>query len=205
MCSDALPRAAAPPAGLRARAAASPCAKPRGAWHRGGGGLVVPVEGPGPRLERAVLELLARFAADRDLCGRVVAEEVAKAQPQAHELARRREAVQDSLRELERRLGRYCRAFEDGTLAPEVVRERLADLARAREQLEEEARAMAREEAFRERRALRAGQIEERLASLANAMDALEPEELWQVLHTLIREVWVDGQGAVRKVLWAKD
>lgn len=159
----------------------------------------------GPLLDRAVLDLIGELSLDEGMLDRVIAEEVAAAQPDSHATIRQVEAIEKALKEVDQRQKLYLRSFEEGTLTPDLVRGRLAELADTRQRLDRERSVLAEQRRAAEQRAICIEAIKARVESLRDGMDGLEPAELWQVVHTLLRGVWVDANGAITRVEFVID
>lgn len=156
----------------------------------------------GPKLDQEVIHRLSALAADPDVLDRVIEEELRRAQPERENLARERERIVRALADVERRLRQYLDAFEAGSIAASVVGERMDELGKAKEELRQQLRAVTEREQRVERQRIQADTIRARLTSFGAAMDRLTEAERWQIIHTLIREIWVDAAGTIQRIEW---
>lgn len=156
----------------------------------------------GPRLDRLVLERLAALSADPEVLDRVIEEELRRVQPERAALAGERERLNRALDETNRRLRQYLEAFELGRFPVDVLGERVEELQREKEEIERRAAELAEREERAERQRIQADAVRRRLSSFGDALPRLTRDELWQLVHSLVKEIWVDRNGGIQRIVW---
>jgi len=151
----------------------------------------------GPRVEATFMAALGEYVADEAMAEQAVAKAVGELGAAGGRLADDLAEVEARRAEIAKKLDRWYAAFEDETLDLGDLKGRVATLQEEDRQLRARADELRVALAAGDRLVARAEEVRGRLRDVAGLLPHATGDELWTIIHGLVRQATVDREGRI--------